>query len=157
MREVLLTTAGGVGVLAPAGPLLILLHLGGGEIPHFCSPMAFPHPVARVPQYRWAVVCTSWLFTSSSLTPTQCRGGGASCYCWVGWKSIFPMWSPLTPQRRGGAWREGSLLSCDERLGSPLRCLTLSQQGSCLPCSRMARVESMLSTWPCWWGWEWIQ
>ena len=47
VREVLLTTAGDVGVLAPAGPLLTLLHLGGDKTPHFCSPVAFPHPVDR--------------------------------------------------------------------------------------------------------------
>lgn len=53
-----------------------------------------------------------------------------------------------TSEEGRGLRKRGSLLSHEESLGSPLSCLRLPQQGSCMPSSSRTRVESVLSQWP---------
>lgn len=53
-----------------------------------------------------------------------------------------------TSEEGRGLRKRGSLLSHEESLGSPLSCLRLPQQGSCMPSSSGTRVESVLSPWP---------
>lgn len=164
VREVLLPTGKyyfwvGVGVLAPTRPLLILLCLGGGRIPCYCFPMAFPDSLGGLPQCQWAVVWKSWLFTRS-LTSSDARVKGGRSFLLLQSEVEVQPFHVVPSDTSDKGSREGLkggplLLNSDESLGSPTSVWLHRSNGAvCLiPVWQSWSICSPVGL--CWWGWGW--